>query len=166
MNTLHTALLAALCLALPAAAQTLNMDFAAIAEKAASKTEINLEGPAMQAALGAFGGALGKLPEVKAASIHPYEFAKAGEYPTSGFDALRKQVAADSRWTRVLSAHEKDESTDINVMNQDGKLVGFLLIAVEPKEVTVIHGAGSVELAQLREVVSSTIGFDLEELAK
>jgi hypothetical protein len=164
MKTLQTALLATLCLAVPAAAQTLAMDFAAIAEKAASKTEINLDGPAMQAALGVFGGALGKLPEVKAVSIHTYEFAKPGEYPTSGLDALRKQVAADPRWSRLLSAHEKDESTDIYVMNQDGTLVGFLLIALEPKEVTVIHGAGSVELAQLREVVSSTIGFDLAEV--
>jgi hypothetical protein len=163
---LRSTLLATFLIALPAVAQTLNFDFAALAAKATSKTEMNLDGPTLQAAMAAVPAeARGKV-DIKALSIHAYEYAKAGDYPTSGLEALRKQAASDSRWSRILSAQEDGESTDIFVMNQDGKVAGFLLIAAEAKEVTVIQAAGSLDLAQLKEVVDSTIHFDLAKLAE
>ena len=46
--------------------------------------------------------------------------------------------------------------------SQDGKPQAFLLIAAEPKELTVVHVVGSIDLASLREVVNSTIHYDLK----
>jgi hypothetical protein len=50
------------------------------------------------------------------------------------------------------------------VLMQGDKPAGFLLISAEPKELTVIHVAGSIQLAQLKELVDSTIKF--KELAQ
>ena len=160
----RTLLLAAFCIGVPMAAQTLKMDFAALAAKATSKTELNLDGAVLDEARKAM-PAGSKLAGVTGVSIHTFAYAKAGDYPTDGLDALRKQVAADSHWSKLLSSHEEKESADIYVQIQNGKLAGLLLIAVEPKEVTVIQASGSVELAQMQEVVKSAIQFDMAALA-
>lgn len=157
-------LLVAVLIAVPMSAQGLKMDFAALAAKATSKTEVNLDGAVLDEARKALPES-GKFAGVTGVSIHTFEYAKAGEYPTDGLDALRKQVAADSRWSKLLSSHEEKESADIYVQIQNGKLAGLLLIAVEPKEVTVIQASGSVDLAQMQEVVKSAIQFDLASLA-
>jgi len=47
------------------------------------------------------------------------------------------------------------------MQSQGGKTTGFLLIAAEEKELTVLHVAGSIDLASLQEVVKSTIAYDL-----
>ena len=48
------------------------------------------------------------------------------------------------------------------MLSQDGKPGGFLLISAEPKELTVVHVVGSIDLASLQEVVNSTIHYDLK----
>ena len=45
---------------------------------------------------------------------------------------------------------------------QDGKPGGFLLIAAEEKELSVVYVVGSIDLASLQEVVKSTIQYDLK----
>lgn len=157
-------LLVAVLIAVPLSAQGLNLDFAALAAKATSKTELNLDGAVLEEARKALPEG-GKFAGVTGVSIHTFKYAKAGQYPTDGLDALRKQVAADSRWSKLLSSHEEKESADIYVQFQDGRLAGLLLISVEPTEVAVIQATGSVELAQMQEVVKSAIQFDLASLA-
>jgi hypothetical protein len=154
---------AILTMAAPLAAQTVQMDFTALAEKAKSKTEIQMG----QAELQAFKEKIPKdvsLAGVEAISVHAFEYEKAGDYPVEALEPLRKQVAADRSWSRVVSAREGGESSDIYVQIREGKLAGLLVIAAEPREVTVVQIAGMVELAKLQEVVKSTIQFDLASL--
>jgi hypothetical protein len=146
-----------------AAAQTLNFDFSPLAVNATSKTEVNLDRAAMDALkidlkdAGPFAG-------IETVFVHTYEYAKAGDYPSGALEPLRKQIAADSRWSRIVQAHEAGENTDIYIQTRDGKLAGMIVIAEEPKEVTVVQIGGSVEMAKLQEVVKSAIQYDLEEL--
>jgi len=51
------------------------------------------------------------------------------------------------------------------MLNQSGQTAGFLLIAAEEKELTVVHVIGSIDLASLKEVVDSTIQYDLKSAA-
>ena len=161
------ALLAA-SVSIPAGAQKLSLDFEAISKKATEKTELSLEGPALEAlkqtvlkqdVLKAAGVDPSLYASVNQVSVHSYEFAKAGDYSDSDLDALRKQVAGSAGWSRMLNVQEKGEATEIYVFTQADKLGGFLLIAAEPKELNVIHVSGSLQMAQLQELINSTIHF-------
>jgi hypothetical protein len=159
------ALLAALVSA-PAKAQKLdlNLNFDAIAKKATDKTEMTLEGPLLNILKQSLAKAGDKehqnlFAAIDQISIHNYEFEKAGDYSDSDLDPLRKQMASAAGWSRLLSSKEGDDDTQIYVLMQGDKPTGFLLIAAEAKELTVIHVAGSIQLAQLRELVDSTIHF-------
>jgi hypothetical protein len=57
---------------------------------------------------------------------------------------------------------EKDESTEIFVYKQNDKIAGFLLLAAEPKELAIIHVVGEMTMANLQELVKSTIAYDLK----
>jgi hypothetical protein len=172
MKTLASfALLAALA-SVPASAQklNLNLNFDALAKNATEKTELSLEGPLLEmlrqklAKAGDQDNKAALFASIDQVSVHSYEYAKPGDYADSDLDPLRKQMASAAGWSRLLDVKEKDESTQIYVLMQGDKPAGFLLIAAEPKELTVIHVAGSIQLAQLKELVDSTIKF--KELAQ
>lgn len=152
-----------------AQAQKLNLNFDSIAQKAKEKTEVSLEGPTLdllrqklaQSKDQDQGNLFAAIDQV---SVHSYEFANPGEYADSDLDPLRKEMANAPGWSRLLNVKEDGEDTQIYVLVQGGKPAGFLLIAAEPKELTVIQIAGSIQLAQLNELVNSTIQF--KELAQ
>jgi hypothetical protein len=159
------ALLATL-VAVPATAQklNLNLNFDNIAKNASEKTELSLEGPMLDLLRQTLVKAGDQnrqalFASIDQISVHSYEFAKPGEYADSDLDPLRKQMAGSAGWSRALNVKEQDEDTQIYVLTQDGKPAGFLLIAAEPKELTVIHVTGSIQLAQLKELVNSSIKF-------
>jgi uncharacterized protein DUF4252 len=164
---MKTLLTATFVLALvPLGAQTLDLNLDAVAAKAKEKAEITLEGPLLTLALQkAPDKAKGALANVSRVLVRHYEFAKAGEYSDSDLESIRKQVSAGAGWARIVNVKEEHESTEIYLLNQGGKAGGFLLVAAEEKELTVIHVVGSIDLASLaslQEVVNSTIHYDLK----
>jgi hypothetical protein len=149
-----------------ACAQTVDSNLDAVAAKAKEKAEVTLEGPLLNLAL----QSASEKTKSAAASlsrliVRHYEFEKAGEYSDADLEAIRKQASAGAGWSRVMSSKEKDESVDIYMLNQGGKPAGFLLIAAEAKELTIVHAIGSIDLASLKEVVNSTIKYDLKSAA-
>ncbi len=97
--------------------------------------------------------------------VRNYEFDKPGQYSDADLEKLRKQVSDGSGWSRILSTKEEHESNEIYMFSQDGKPGGFLLIAAEEKELSVVYVVGSIDLASLaslKEVVKSTIQYDLK----
>ncbi len=172
MKTLASFALFAALASVPASAQklNLNLNFDALAKNATEKTELSLEGPLLEmlrqklAKAGDQDNKAALFASIDQVSVHSYEYAKPGDYADSDLDPLRKQMASAAGWSRLLDVKEKDESTQIYVLMQGDKPAGFLLIAAEPKELTVIHVAGSIQLAQLKELVDSTIKF--KELAQ
>jgi peptidyl-tRNA hydrolase len=165
MRTLLTVVFCA-ALSISARAQTLDINFDALAAKAKDKAEITLEGPLLTQALQmAPDKVKGAAANVSRLMLRHYEFENAGQYSDSDLDAVRKQVSNGSGWSRVLNVKEEHESTEIYMLSQNGKPGGFLLISAEPKELTVIHVVGTIDLARLREVVNSTIHYDLKGTA-
>ncbi|MCU1334760.1 MAG: hypothetical protein JWO19_341 [Bryobacterales bacterium] len=161
MKTLLTATLALALL--PAGAQTIDFNFDALAAKAKEKAEITLEAPMLEQAIKSAPDKLkDKLGNVSRVIVRHYEFEQPGQYSDSDLEAVRKQVSARTGWSRILSTKEEHESVEVFMLTQDGKAAGFLLIAAEPKELTVVHLVGSIDLASLREVVNSTIHYDLK----
>jgi hypothetical protein len=176
MKTLLAATVMAALTCAPASAQKLNSDFGALAAKATAKNEVTLEGGALdllkQTASVAKkddtdkAGDLGKmLSGIQGVVIRNYEFAKAGEYSEGDLEPLRRQVEGGAGWSRIVNVKENGESTEIYVYTQGGEPAGMLLIAAEAKELTVVHISGSVQLAQLKDLVNSTIQYDLAKLS-
>jgi hypothetical protein len=154
----------------PAAAQRLTLNFDALAAKAKDKTEVNLDAAMLQALRATTPGKPGAdqakvFPGVQEIHIRTYEFEKAGEYSDKDLDPLRKQVASSSGWSRIVFSKDQDETTEIHVLTQEGKQAGLLVIAAEPRELTVVYVLGQVQLTQLRELVQSTIQYDLGRVA-
>jgi hypothetical protein len=158
------ALMAALA-GVPASAQKLNLNFDAIAKNAKEKTELSLTGPMLNllkqkaAQAGGLEGKQALFAGIDQLAVYNYEFAKRGEYADSDLDPLRRQVAGSTAWSPVLNVKEKGEDTWIYVSTQGDKQTGFLIISAEPKEVTVVLVSGSIQLAQLEELVNSSIHF-------
>lgn len=146
MKTLAAIALLAGFACAPARAQKLNLNFDAIAQKAAKKTEVQFDHPP-------------QFTSVDSVSIHEYEFAKPGEYSDSELDPLRKQANSSAGWSRFFNVKENGEHTEMYLLTQGGKPTGFLLIGVEPTKLSVIHISGSIQLAQLQELVNSTVHF-------
>jgi Domain of unknown function (DUF4252) len=179
MKTMLVAIALAALASMPVAAQNLNLDLGNVAAKATSKNEITLDKNALQMVQQAAGLA-GKdkdgkskgadletiLSGVQAVAVRNYEFAKAGDYADSDLDALRAQVKAGSGWTRIVYSKEKDESSEIYLYSQDGKPGGMLIISAEAKELSVVHISGMVQLAQLKDVINSTIHYDMARSAE
>ena len=164
MNALTTAVSAALLLpacavAQNATAQNLDLSFQNLAAQAQKKSEVDLDKANLTKATDAASG-------VEGIHVRHYEFAAAGSYRISDLDPLRKQVAANPAWSRIVNVQEKDESTEIYVLKTDGLLPGGLLvIAAEAKEVNVVELLGTVDLGRMQEIVKSSISYDLKATA-
>jgi len=149
-----------LVLSTPARSQGLDINLDTISAKAKEKAEVTLEGSLLAQALQAApANVKSAVANVSRVVVRHYEFATTGQYADSDLNGIRKQV---STWSRVINVKEEHESTEIYMLSQDAKPAGFLLIAAEPKELTVVHVVGSVDLASLRAVVNSTIHYDLK----
>ena len=163
MKTMLTATASLVLASAIAGAQTLDLNFDKLSAKAKEKAEVTLDGSLLTQALQkAPDKVKGSVANVSRLLIRHYEFEKSGEYSDADLDAVRKQVSGASGWSRILGSKEDKESVDIYVLNQGGKPGGFLLIAAEEKELTVVHVVGSIDLASLKEVVNSTIHYDLK----
>jgi hypothetical protein len=171
MKTLLTATVMAVLACASASAQRLNLDLSAVAAKATTKNEVTLEGTALQMIRQAASankedkGKAGDLAKifsgVDGVAVRNYEFAKEGEYSDRDLEPLRQQVGNGSGWSRIVNVKEPNESTEIYVFSQGDKPSGMLIINAEPKELNVVHISGTVQLAQLQDIVKSTIHYDL-----
>jgi hypothetical protein len=149
--------------------QVLDLNFPNFAAQAKKKAEVDLDASTLAGALQMAGkkDAEGALSGVKAVHVRNYEFAAAGAYKDSDLDPLRRQVAANSAWSRFLNVKEEHESTEIFFLQPQGNDPGgFLLISAEAKEVTVVEILGTIELSHMQELVKSTISYDLKASAK
>jgi hypothetical protein len=126
-----------------------------LAKKAKESVNVTLDKSTLSAA-GSFFGSKDK-DEAKARKaieglrgiyVRSYEFEKAGEYAMSELEPLREQFRA-APWKKIVSVLEKEEMVEIYVKDNAGKLEGLFVLAAEPKELTVVHLDGPVNLSEL-----------------
>ena len=158
-----TALTIAILMSAPfAVAQKLNLQFDSIAAKAKGKAEVDLDGATLPLAakadkkLGALASAL------KEVHVRHYEFGEAGKYSEQELEPLHRQLGAGSGWSHVVNVKDKDEHVEILALVADGKPAGFLVIAAEPKELSVVYVVGELPLDQMSELVKSSIKYDMK----
>lgn len=137
----------------------LDLNFPNLAAKASKKAEVDVDGNSLALAGRETANALAG---VKGVHVRHYEFAEGGTYPASDLDPLRRQVEADSAWSRIVNVKEDGESTQIYILKTDSGPGGLLVISAEAKEVNVVEVLGTVDLAHMQELVKSTISYDLK----
>jgi len=189
MRSSNAILIAALTIAPLAIGQKLELKLDSVAAKATAKNEIDLDGPLLKAAVAnlpklaakhAQGAKAGKevkesTPEIQLPAllsaltgvyVRHYGFDKPGAYLDSDLDGIRKQVGDGSGWMRIVRVKEKGESTEVYVLSHGEEIAGCLVLAAEPKELTVVHITGAATMAQMKELVDSNIKYDLSALMK
>ncbi len=133
-----------------------------LASKASEVTNVNLEGPmlklaAQQMSMKAGNGKSGKkvavaelLEHLKGIYVKVFEFAKPGEYSQSDVNEVMRQLQSGG-WKAIVHVEEKKsgETTGIYVMEEGGQTVGMAILAVEPKELTVVNLVGPINFSEL-----------------
>jgi hypothetical protein len=65
-------------------------------------------------------------------------------------------MLASQKWTAVVDAREKDESSQIYfLMTSSGKLGGVTVIATEPRKVTVVYIDGELDPSDIAKLSGS-----------
>jgi len=164
MRLVVIAALAGMMWAPIAPAQKLELKFDALAAKASDKAEIDLDGALLRLAArhGLSTGTAGDiLGDVKAIHVRHYEFDKAGSYSDQDLAPPRKQVSESAGWSRILNVKEKDESTEVFVLTQAGKVGSCLILSAEANQLSVVYIMGTLTLAQVKGLADSDTLHDL-----
>jgi hypothetical protein len=82
--------------------------------------------------------------------VRSFTFDHAFVYPANAIDSLRKQLHT-ACWQSVMSVHQgKEASTvDIFICQLQQKARGLAIIAVEPRELTIVNIVGAIDLDKL-----------------
>ena len=86
--------------------------------------------------------------------IRSFTFAREGEYNAADVDALRAQFQAPA-WSRIAGMRAKQDGEAIDVFLKDGghgQVGGAVVIAAEPKELTIVNITGTFDPAQLADL--------------
>jgi hypothetical protein len=167
------------CMLAPSSArsQKLELKLDHLKAKAADATEVDLDGAALDAVLKSGLQNLVKPPKemkgedlkqllsgVKGVYVRVFEFAKPGEYTEADVESVLSQVRGNPLWSKLISVKEKNERTEVHIASQADQLAGLLVVVAEPKELTVVNIVGTMPLDKMKELVSSSLHYDLKNL--
>lgn len=164
-----------LLLSLPVLAQDIKLPASLdkLASKAAESVEVTLDGALLQLA-GKFlssdkpdeAKVKHMISGLKGIYVRSFEFEKEGEYSPADVEAIRSQLRAPG-WSRIVGVVSKGDHDNAEVfLKAEGDRVGGLVIlAIEPKELTVVNIVGSIDLSQLSDL-GGRFGIPKIELEK
>jgi hypothetical protein len=126
------------------AVETTNVTLDSDMLKAASKT-LQGQGPGVQ------------ISGLKGIYVRSFKFAKEGEYSLADVEAIRTQLRGPG-WKSIVSTRSKKGSADVAVKRDGDRVVGLVVLAAEPKELTFVNLDGPIELDKLGEL-GGTLGI-------
>lgn len=85
--------------------------------------------------------------------VRHYEFASEFAYPQAEVDAVRAQLAA-AGWNQLVQVRDqnKEENVDVYLAVDKERITGVAIVASEPREFTIVHAIGSLDLAQVEKL--------------
>jgi Domain of unknown function (DUF4252) len=92
-----------------------------------------------------------KLTEnLRSVYVRAFEFDNQGAYSASDLQPVYDQLK-DSRWNRIITSRERDSGEDVGVwVYREGENIsGLVMVATEPREVTIVNIVGPVRLQDL-----------------
>ncbi len=152
-----------LVLLLPAvlAAQDFHLNFDNLKAKASETVEVNLDGNLLLLARKFLSDkdpderkAKEILDGIKGIYVRVLKFENAGEYTEAAIDQIRNQIKGPS-WQKIVDVRGKAGLRD-NVgiyMKSDGaKIQGLVVLAAEPKELTVVNLVGTINPEYIKDL--------------
>lgn len=139
----------------PAPAAKLQLDLSGLAAKASRVSEVTLDGQLLhqgiaylsQEDLGDEDRAL--LTRLQGVYVRDYEFDAPGQVSSADLAPLRAQLRS---WTRIVVTRDRDqhESTEIYMrLRSAGQIEGIAILALKPKELSVVNVVGPIQLSEL-----------------
>jgi hypothetical protein len=82
--------------------------------------------------------------------VRSYTFDHAFVYPASAMESMRKQLHT-ACWQSIVSVHKSQEQSgvDIFVCQLQQRTRGLAIIAIEPRELTIVNIVGAIDLEKL-----------------
>jgi hypothetical protein len=132
-----------------------------LAEKAEDSVDVTLDGNLLQLA-GKFlsdkdadqAKARKLITGLKGISVRSLTFAKAGEYSAADYQTLRAQLQAPA-WSHIVGVTSKRDGDNVDVYLKTGdgsQIGGMVVIAAEPKELTIVSIAGTIKPEDLADL--------------
>jgi hypothetical protein len=142
-------------IATPLSAQSVNLDFPGLSEKAKEVVDITLDGDMLRLASKflsrddaderAIHDVVNKLTGLY---VRSYSFDREGEYDRSSIARLRTSLGPS--WKKIVDVRSKlREDAEIYVDTRGGSPSGLLIISAEPRELTIVNIVGPIDLDQL-----------------
>jgi hypothetical protein len=148
----------ALGAAAPASAQKINLDFPGLADRATEVVDVTLDASMLRMAAKflsnddrderAVRDMIGGLEGIY---VRSYEFATEGEYDRGLIDRIKSQLGPT--WKPLVTVRSKTkENVNIFANMQGDKVTGLVVIAAEPREFTVVHINGPIDIDRLADL--------------
>lgn len=155
-------LLLILCTAIAAKAQgprlqTTTLDY--LAAKASQTVDVNIDERLMQMTAKFFSSTDPDEKEIKklvsglkGIYVKSFEFEREGEYSATDVESIRSQLHTPG-WTKILNVNSKKEgSVEVYLMTAGEQISGLVVLAVDPKELTIVNIIGPVDLNKLSQL--------------
>ncbi len=131
-----------------------------LADKASEVVDVTLDGPLLQLASRFLSN---KDPEearvkqlvsgLKGIYVRSFEFDKEGAYSAADVEAIRSQLKAPG-WARMVGvvSRKTGENAEVYFRMEGDKATGLVVLAAEPRELTVVNIIGPIDPEQLSEL--------------
>ena len=96
---------------------------------------------------------------LKGVYVKSFEFEKDGEYSDSDIESIRNQLKTPA-WARIVGVYSKHpgENVEVYLGTTGDRVDGVVIIAANPKQLTVIDVVGSIDPEKIREL-EGHLGF-------
>jgi Domain of unknown function (DUF4252) len=142
------------------AAQQFKFDLDRLAAKASNTVEISLNGSLLQLAARFLDSKDPDEAKVKklianlqGIYIRAFEFKKDAQWSPADLESVRSQLKAPE-WSRIVGykSTEEGENAEVYMRMENQKITGVAILAVEPREFTVVNIVGPVDLDTLADL--------------
>jgi len=158
MKVIQSWFTAVLFFSVAASAQELKMpvDLDKLAAKAAETTEVTLNQHTLQLAakfMNDEGDAEARelVKKLKGIYVRSFEFDSAGEYSQADVESVRAQLKPPL-WEKVVGVRSKRDGENAEIYfkaDNDNRIGGLVIIAADPKELTIVHIDGPLDPSDL-----------------
>lgn|SRR5215831_1450523 len=138
--------------------QMTNLD--KLSEKAASVTEITLDGAMLDMAAKFIAMDEDKedaelvaiIKNLKGIYVKSFEFDAANQYSTADVEAVRKQLAAPG-WSCIVNVTKRTgEKNQVYLLKDGEKVAGVTILVAEARELTIVNIVGAVPIDKISEL--------------
>jgi Domain of unknown function (DUF4252) len=146
--------------AVPASAQRINLDIfpQSLADKAEEVVDVTLDASMIRLAATFFGKGDGDerairdlLMPLTGIYVRSYDFGRAGEYDMALVEKVKSQLGPT--WKPMVTVRsKKKENVNIYADMRGDRVVGLVVIAAEPNELTFVNIVGPIDIERLADL--------------